>query len=163
MIFKRTPIDLRLRGAIPKEEAELLAAFEYATGRDCACFDYQRASMLHALACRDVTPDDIVTVVRYVRRLMRTGENKRKVGTFTPASLEFVNLLGDCARFMDRLQTAREDLVRRAHRGKGMGSVTLKLSESDSITRLVPVERAAVPIREAIVGSLLALVKDLQK
>lgn len=142
----------------------LLEAYEAATKR-VVHLDYQRVNVLVTLSNRDVSPDDIWTVVRYVKRLMRTGENRNRIGKFVPASLEFMNLLGDTSKFCDRLQTAREELVaKRIQKGR-LVAATHQLDNGDTITRLEPQrdERAPLPMREAVVSGLLELVKGLQK
>jgi len=141
----------------------LLLAYESATGRTAYVTDYQRVGYLHALEMRDVTPDDIVTVVRYVTRLIRTGENRRKVGTFTPASLEMSNLLGDTARFMDRLQTAREELVNKRIRKGRLVAAKHQLGDGSTITRLEPdtSQQAPEPVRALVAAALRGIADAL--
>lgn len=157
-----TSIDKRMRRELGAEETLLLEAYEAATKR-VVHLDYERAGVLVILANRGVTQDDIFTVVSYVKRLIRKGENRQKIGTFVPASLEFVNLLGDTSKFCDRLQTARECLISKAHRGKGLAPVTLKIAEGETITRIQEVERAPAECRELVVASLKSLILELQK
>lgn len=155
--------DHHFRTMLTLQQKELLTEYERCTKR-IVTLDYQRLAALAALANRDVTRDDIFTIVGYVRRRMRKGDNKKKVGTFTPASLEFGNLLGDAARFEDRLQTAREELISKARRGKGQKPMVLKLEGGDTITRLADSEPGApVPIKEALGNYLRGLIADLAK
>ena len=161
--MRHASIDLRLRREMTTACLALLLAYEAATGRTAYVTDYQRVGYLHALEMRDVTPDDIWTVVRYVRRLIRTGENRRKVGTFTPASLEMTNLLGDTARFMDRLQTAREELVAKRIVKNRLVAVERKISETDTITRLEPQtdNRAPQDTRSFVAAALRGIADSL--
>lgn len=160
--MKQRSIDLRLRRELGADERLLLEAYEAATKRTVH-LDYQRVNVLFSLATRDVTPDDIYTVVRYVRRLIRTGANRRKVGTFTPASLELMNFAGDVSRFCDRLQTAREELVSKRIRKGRLVPATVQVSERDSITRLVPeAERAPEPARALVAAALRGILEGLE-
>lgn len=147
---------------LTKQQAELLAEYERCTRRTVT-LDYQRLIALAQLANRDVTREDIFTIVAYIRRRIRLGDNKRKVGTFTPASLEFGNLLGDAARFEDRLQTAREEALAKAKRGRGPKAKVLECGNGETITRLEEApSREAEPIRNAIATYLKAVVKALE-
>lgn len=160
--MKHAAIDLRLRREMPAGCRELLEAYEAATSR-MVTLDYFRVNILLALYLRDVTMDDIWTVARYVRRLIRTGANKNKVGTFTPASLEMVNLLGDTSRFCDRLQTAREELVSKRIRKGRLVPATVQVSERDSITRLVPeAERAPESARALVAAALRGILSAIE-
>lgn len=159
--MKHAHVDLRLRREMSAACLALLLAYEAATGRTAYVTDYARVGYLNSLAIRDVTPEDIITVVRYVRRLIRTGANKRKVGTFTPASLEFTALLGDTGKFIDRLHTAREELInRRIVKGK-MVAVTRDLGNGDTMTRLEPdCSQQAPESMKAIVAAALRGIAD---
>lgn len=161
--MKHAAIDLRLRCELPPDSRLLLEAYEAASKR-VVCLDYERAGIIERLVIRDISPDDIWTVVRYVKRLIRTGANKRKVGTFTPASLEMVNLLGDTARFMDRLQTAREELTAvRIVKGRRV-VVTTQVSATDTITRLEEhnPERAPEPARALVAAALRGILQSIE-
>lgn len=162
--MKQGASDLRLRRELPGDERLLLEAYEAATKRTVH-LDYQRVNVLFALANRSVTQDDIFNVVTYVKRLIRTGENKHKIGKFVPASLEFMNLMGDTSRFCDRLQTAREELAAvRIVKGKRVRT-TIQVSENDSVTRFETQkpERAPRELRDNLVDGLKDLIANLQK
>jgi hypothetical protein len=135
---------------MPAAAAALLAEYERCTNR-VVRLDHMRVEALFILVNRDVTPDQIFDVVRYVKKRIRAGDNKRGVGMFKEASLEFMNLLGDAGRFQDRLITARtETISRRAHKGK-LVPVTRAVSDGDTITRLEPEPHPdAVPVRAAL-------------
>ncbi len=149
--------DAHVRKQLTPPMKDLLAEYERCTNRTVH-LDYARVSALTALDIRGVTVDGMFTVIRYVSRLIRTGENRRKVGTFTPASLEFMNLCGDTSRFMDRLQTAREELV--ANRIVKNKTVAVTRGE---ITRLeeVRTERAPEAMRNTVVEALRAIADNL--
>jgi hypothetical protein len=153
--------DTHFRQMLTPLQRDLLAEYERCTQRTVT-LDYLRLAALAQLSIRDVTVDDMFTVIRYVKRRIRAGDNKRKVGTFTPASLEFGNLVGDYAKFEDQLQTAREELAsRRIVKGK-LVSVTRPASATDTITRLEPEpERAPQPMRDALRAALGNLMDGL--
>ena len=85
------------------------------------------------------------------------------MGTFTPASLEFVNLLGDSARFIDRLQTAREELVNKRIRKGRLVAATHQLGDGETITRLEPdlSQRAPEDTRSLVAAALRGIADAL--
>ena len=153
--------DRHFRQMLTPLQRDLLAEYERCTNRTVT-LDYLRLAALAQLSIRDVTVDDIFTVIRYVKKRIRCGDNKRKIGTFTPASLEFGNLLGDYAKFEDRLQTAREELAsKRIHRGKLVPHVH-DLGNGDTITLLAPEpDRAPVAMRDALRSALGNIMEGL--
>jgi len=129
--------DSHIRKMLSATMLALLNEYERCTKRTTT-LDYSRLAALTTLELRGITVDDIFTVVRYVKRLIRTGENKKRVGTFTLASLEFGNMFTDYSKFEDRLQTAREELIAKRIRKNKLVAVATQVSEADTITRLLP-------------------------
>lgn len=156
--------DARFRAMCTPQQKELLDEYERCTKRTVT-LDYCRLSALATLAHRDVTRDDMFTVIRYVRRRIRLGDNKHKVGTFTPASLEFGNLIGDAAKFEDRLQTARQEIAaKRIVNGKVV-PVAHALGNGEVINRLEEVrpERAPEGTRALVAAALRGILEGLEK
>jgi len=150
--------DTRFRQMLTLPQTALLNEYERCTKRTVT-LDYIRLSALATLEIRDITVDDVFLVIRYVRKRIRAGDNKRKIGTFTPASLEFGNLFGDYAKFEDRLQTARAEMAeKRVVKGK---MVAVQRGE---ITRLEETreERAPEQMRTAVADVLRTLITQIE-
>lgn len=154
--------DASMRAHMSPHQAALLAEYCRCTKRTVT-LTYARLEPLATMERRGITVDDVFTVIRYVKRLIRTGENRRKVGTFTPASLEFGNLFGDYAKFEDRLQTAREELIAKRVRKNKMVAATHQLPDGDSITRLEPQtdNRAPADTRLLVAAALREIADSL--
>jgi hypothetical protein len=154
--------DASFRQMMTPRQAELLTEYCRCTKR-IVTLNYMRLEALSILEQRDISVDDVFTVIKYVKRLIRTGENRRKVGTFTPASLEFGNLFGDYAKFEDRLQTAREELIAKRVRKNKMVAATHQLPDGDSITRLEPQtdNRAPADTRLLVAAALREIADSL--
>lgn len=155
--------DARFRGMLTPAQKDILDEYERCTKR-VVTVDYIRLTALAQLAHREVTRYDVFLVVRYVRKRIRLGDNKHKVGTFTPASLEFGNLLGDCAKFEDRLQTARAEMAGKRVVNGRIVPVTVALGNGESITRLEECrpERAPEAARALVAAALRGILAGLE-
>lgn len=154
--------DVSLRNQLPADCAALLAEYERCT-KHIIKLDHMRCDCLHRLAQRDISPDDMFTVIRYVRKRIRAGDNKRGIGMFKECSLEFSNLLGDVGKFQDRLHTARLELTEKRRKGTKLVTVVQDLGGGETISRLdTAPDRAAEPVRLAVANALRALITNLE-
>lgn len=154
--------DRRIRNDLPASCRALLDAYESGTKRTLH-LDHMRVGFLHALAMRDITAADMHIMITYVRRRIRAGDNKKGIGFFREASLEFANLCGDTGKFCDRLHTAKLEISNaKARRQKQLAPSTVRDGAS-TITRIVEAPlRAAEPVRAVLAGLLRGIAAEVE-
>lgn len=158
--------DESFRAQLPGSVRELLTAYEDATNRRIT-LDHIRARALSDLALREVTYDDVLMVVRYVKRLAKLPKITRPDGTtmgFSDASIGFQNLMLDVNKFEDRLLEAREDILKRATRGRGKKPLLLQVEagEMKTLVEVEPQTSEAVAMKRVAREALLALARGLE-
>lgn len=156
--------DAALRAQAPLEVLALLTAYEDAAKREIT-LDHQRARALSEIARRGFTGDDIVMVVRYVRRLAKlpktAGPDGKTIG-FSDASVGFQNLLLDVNKFEDRILEAREAILAKAWRARGQKPMVLLTQECGGGVRTL-VEKEVTPEQKTMQDATRAALLDLAK
>lgn len=156
--------DASYRAQCPPAVLALVVAYESATNRTVT-LSYMRMNALNEIARRDYTPDDIVMVVRYVkRRIAIKPKTHGMQHGFSDASIGFQNLLLDVDKFEDRLMEAREDIIKRATRGRGKKPLLLQV-EAGSVNTMVesePLAPEAVAMKRVTREALLDLARGLE-
>ncbi len=127
--------DASYRAQCPPAVLALVIAYESATNRSIT-LSYMRMHALCEIARRDYTPDDILMVVRYVRRRIATRPKTHGMQHgFSDASIGFQNLLLDVDKFEDRVLEAREDILKVRRRGKK--PILLQVDAGDGMRTMI--------------------------
>ena len=154
--------DAALRAQTPPAVLALLTAYEAASARTVT-LDHMRARALSEIERRGFTGDDIVMVVRYVRRRAKEPKTHGMAHGFSDASIGFQNLLMDVNKFEDRILEAREAILKKAAATRGKKTVWLNQDAGGGVRTLVEAERSTEvqAMQSATRNALLDLAKGI--